>query len=121
VPRHRSADRASPACRAESGPSGPTALLLTGIVIATAISTILDAALVATRAPPALAIKDLIGSIIKIVVLVALAKTGSLGLILAYGLGISLSSVLKGLPFGAGSTVAANGSARRACSRATCR
>jgi hypothetical protein len=48
VPRHRPADRASPACPAKSGPAGPTALLLTGIVVATAISTILDAALVAT-------------------------------------------------------------------------
>ncbi len=79
------------------GHRGPTALLLTGIVIATAISTILDAALVATRATPALAIKNLIGSIIKIVVLVALARTGTPGLLLAYGLGISLSSVLSGL------------------------
>jgi len=79
------------------GQRGPTALLLTGIVIATAVSTILDAALVATRATPALAIKNLIGSVIKIVVLVVLARMGSAGLILAYGLGISLSSVLSGL------------------------
>lgn len=79
------------------GQRGPTALLLTGIVIATAISTILDAALIATRATPALAIKNVIGSIIKIVVLVVLAGTGSPGLLLAYGLGISLSSVLSGL------------------------
>jgi len=76
---------------------GPTGLLLTGIVIATAISTILDAALVATRATPALAIKNLVGSIIKIVVLVLLAGIGSRGLLLAYGLGLSLSSVLSGL------------------------
>ena len=79
------------------GHRGATGLLLTGIVIATAISTILDAALVATRATPALAIKNLVGSIIKIVVLVLLAGMGSPGLIIAYGLGISLSSVLSGL------------------------
>jgi len=79
------------------GHRGATGLLLTGIVIATAISTILDAALVATRATPALAIKNLVGSIIKILVLVLLAGMGSPGLIIAYGLGISLSSVLSGL------------------------
>jgi O-antigen/teichoic acid export membrane protein len=79
------------------GQRGPAALLVTGIVIATAVSTILDAALVATRATPALAIKNLIGSIIKIAVLVALARMGSVGLLLAYGLGISLSSILSGL------------------------
>jgi len=79
------------------GQRSATGVLLTGIVIATAISTILDAALVATRATPALAIKNLVGSIIKLVVLVLLAGIGSAGLILAYGLGISLSSVLSGL------------------------
>ena len=78
------------------GQRGLAALLLTGIVIATAISTILDAALVATRATPTLAIKNLFGSIIKIVVLVVLARIGSAGMILAFGLGISLSSVLSG-------------------------
>ena len=77
------------------GRRGPAALLLTGIVISTAISTILDAALVATRATPALALKNLIGSVVKIVILVTLVRIGSPGLLLAYGLGISLSSVLS--------------------------
>jgi O-antigen/teichoic acid export membrane protein len=79
------------------GQRGTTGVLLTGIVIATAISTILDAALVATRATPALAIKNLVGSVIKLLVLVLLARFGTPGLILAYGLGISLSSVLSWL------------------------
>jgi len=79
------------------GQRGATGVLLTGVVIATAISTILDAALVATRATPALAIKNLVGSIIKLVVLVLLAGIGSAGLIVAYGIGISLSAVLSGL------------------------
>jgi O-antigen/teichoic acid export membrane protein len=79
------------------GQRGTTGVLLTGIVIATAISTILDAALVATRATPALALKNLVGSIIKLVVLIVLTSFGTRGLILAYGLGISLSSVLSAL------------------------
>jgi hypothetical protein len=42
------------------GQQGTTGVLLTGLVIATAVSTILDAAaLVATRATPALAVKNL--------------------------------------------------------------
>lgn len=61
------------------GQRGATGVLLTGVVIATAISTILDAALVATRATPALAIKNLVGSIIKLVVLVLLAGSALLG------------------------------------------
>ena len=61
------------------GQRGTTGVLLIGIVIATAISTILDAALVATRATPALAIKNLVGSVIKLLVLVLLARFGSRG------------------------------------------
>jgi O-antigen/teichoic acid export membrane protein len=79
------------------GQRGTMGVLLTGIVIATAISTILDAALIATRATPALAVKNLAGSVIKLLVLVLLAGLGTPGLILAYGLGISLSSVLSWL------------------------
>ncbi len=62
------------------GQRGTTGVLLTGIVIATAISTILDAALVATRATPALALKNLVGSVIKLVVLVVLTRFGTRGL-----------------------------------------
>jgi O-antigen/teichoic acid export membrane protein len=79
------------------GQRGTMGVLLTGIVIATAISTILDAALIAIRATPALAMKNLVGSVIKLLVLVLLAGFGTPGLILAYGLGISLSSVLSWL------------------------
>ena len=69
-------------------------LLIIVLVICTAAGATLDAGLIATRATGALLIKNLAGGIFKIGALLALTRFGVAGLILAYGTGTMLASVL---------------------------
>ncbi|HEX9356401.1 MAG TPA: hypothetical protein VF933_21605, partial [Streptosporangiaceae bacterium] len=76
---------------------GGTALLVTGLVIFTAVSGTIDAGLIATRASHAVLIKNLAGSVVRIVALFLLAGLGSTGLLIAYSLGVALSTGLSSL------------------------
>lgn len=77
------------------GLRGGTSLLVTGFVVFTATGGLLQAGLVATRASQTVAITNLIGSIAKVATLFLLARLGSSGLLIAYGLGIALTSLLS--------------------------
>ena len=69
-------------------------LLIVVLVICTAAGATLDAGLVATRAIGALLVKNLAGGVLKIVALLVLIRFGIAGLILAYGTGTMVASVL---------------------------
>lgn len=79
---------------------GGVALLVTGLVIITAVSTAVNAGLVAVRATQAVLLTTVAGSIIKIAALIVLTGLGSSGLLLAYGLGLLLATGLGGLALG---------------------
>lgn len=75
---------------------GGMALLVTALVIFTAISTILDVGLVATRSSQSVLIKNLAGSIARVAAMLLLVSLPSSGLLIAYGLGLGLTVVLGG-------------------------
>jgi O-antigen/teichoic acid export membrane protein len=73
---------------------GGMVLLVTALVIFTAVSTILDVGLVATRSSQGVLIKNLAGSIARVAAMLLLVSFPSSGLLIAYGLGLGLTVVL---------------------------
>jgi O-antigen/teichoic acid export membrane protein len=73
---------------------GTMVLLVTVLVVFTAISGIVGAGLVAMRASHAVLITDLAGSVAQIVALILLASLHLPGLLIAYGLGLALATSL---------------------------
>ena len=72
------------------------AVLVTSLVIFTAISTILDVGLVATRSSHDVLIKNLVGSIARVAAMLLLVSLASSGLLIAYCLGLGLAVVIGG-------------------------
>ena len=79
---------------------GRTVLLVTGLVVFIAVSSIFDAGLVATRASHAVLIKNVAGSIVKVVAMLLLVSFPSGGLVIAYGLGLLVTTVLGSISLG---------------------
>jgi O-antigen/teichoic acid export membrane protein len=75
---------------------GVMVLLVTALVTLTAVSTILDVGLVATRSSQGVLIKNLAGSIARVAAMLLLVSFPSSGLLIAYGLGLGLTVVLGG-------------------------
>ena len=75
---------------------GGMVLLVTVLVTFTAVGTILDVGLVATRASQDVLIKNLAGSIVRVVAMLLLVSFPSSGLLVAYTLGLGLTLVLGG-------------------------
>ena len=75
---------------------GGMVLLVTVLVTFTAVGTILDVGLVATRASHDVLIKNLAGSIVRVVAMLLLVSFPSSGLLVAYSLGLGLTVVLGG-------------------------
>ena len=74
---------------------GRMAFLVTVLVVVTAVSSTLDACLVGIRASHVVLVKNLVGSLAKVAALVLLTALGSSGLLVAYGLGLTLATVLS--------------------------
>lgn len=80
---------------------GEMVLLVTILVVFTAVAGTLDAGLVATRSTRVLLIKNLVGSIVKLVAMLLLATTfRSSGLLISFGLGLVLATVLSAVALG---------------------
>jgi O-antigen/teichoic acid export membrane protein len=79
---------------------GGLAFLVTSLVILTAVSTTVNAGLVAVRASQAVLLTSVAGAIVKIIAVIMLTEFGSAGLLLAYGIGLLLASGLGGLALG---------------------
>ena len=75
---------------------GGMVLLVTVLVTFTAVSTILDVGLVATRSSHDVLIKNLAGSIARVAAMLLLVSFASSGLLIAYSLGLGLTVVLGG-------------------------
>ena len=76
---------------------GRMAFLVTVLVVVTAVSSTLDACLVGIRASHVVLVKNLVGSLAKVAALVLLTALGSSGLLVAYGLGLTLATMLSGV------------------------
>lgn len=76
---------------------GRMVLLVTVLVGFTAVSGTIDAGLVATRSSHVVLIKNLIGSVIKVAGLLLLVGFRSSGLLISYGLGLVLATILSGV------------------------
>jgi O-antigen/teichoic acid export membrane protein len=74
---------------------GGMVLLITALVVFTAIGTTLDAGLIATRSSHVVLAKNLVGSVVKVVGLILLAQFRSSGLLISYCLGLVLATVLS--------------------------
>lgn len=74
---------------------GQSAALFTALVIVSALNGVLNAGLVAIRAPWAVLWTNLVGAVARLVALFALASLRSSGLILALGVGLFLSTALS--------------------------
>jgi O-antigen/teichoic acid export membrane protein len=79
---------------------GGMVLLVTGLVVFSAISTTLDAGLIAARSSHAVFAKNLVGSAVKVAGLLILTRFRSSGLLISYGLGLVLATVLSDLALG---------------------
>ena len=75
-------------------------LLVTALVVFTAVSSLLDAGLVATRSSHAVLIKNVAASIVKVVALLLLVGFATSGLLTAYGLGLLVATVLGSISLG---------------------
>lgn len=75
---------------------GGMALLVTVLVIFTAVGGTLDAGLVAIRSSRFLLVKNLVGSIVKLVAMLLLATFHSSGLLLSFGAGLVIATTLGG-------------------------
>ena len=74
------------------GQHGGMVVLVTILVVVTAVSSVIDAGLIAIRYSSLVLIKNLIGSLVKVVALLLLARFASAGLLIAFGLGLVLST-----------------------------
>lgn len=79
---------------------GRLVLLVTALVVLTAISGTIDAGLVATRSSHVVLIRNLVSSTVKVIALLLLVRFGSFGLLLSYGFGLVLSTVFSGVALG---------------------
>lgn len=79
---------------------GEMVVLVTVLVVFTAVSGVLDAGLVATRSSHALLFKNLVGSTVKVVALFLLTSFQSSGLLISYALGLVLATTLGGVVLG---------------------
>ena len=79
---------------------GRMVLLVTVLVVFTAVSALLNAGLVATRSSHAVFIKNVAASIVKVVALLLLVSFPSSGLLMAYGLGLLVATVLGSISLG---------------------
>lgn len=79
---------------------GGMVLLVTALVGFTAVSSTIDAGLVATRSSYVVLIKNLAGSIVKVAALLLLVNLRSSGLLISYGLGLVLSTMLSSVALG---------------------
>lgn len=79
---------------------GKMALLVTVLVVFTAVSGTIDAGLIATRSSHIVLIKNLTGSIAKVAALFLLVRLQSAGLLVSYSLGLILSTLLSGAALG---------------------
>jgi O-antigen/teichoic acid export membrane protein len=75
---------------------GAIALLVTVLVVFTAVNGTLEAGLVATRSSHVVLIKNLMGSIVKLTAMLLLTRFQSSGLLFSFGLGLVLTTVLGG-------------------------
>lgn len=92
-----------------AGPHLPAALhlreqswvtvIVTVLVVLVAINGTIDACLIATRLSRAIVIKNVIASVAKVLAMFPLARLGSFGLIVAFGIGLVVSTLLGGLSF----------------------
>ncbi len=73
---------------------GKMVFMVSALVGVTAVGSTVDSGLVAKRSTYVLLLKNLAGSILKILALLFLASLRSAGLLLSYGLGLGLSTVL---------------------------
>ncbi len=79
---------------------GGMVLLVTVLVIFTAVGGTLNAGLVAIRSTRILLIKNLLGSIVKLIAMLLLTAFRSSGLLISFGLGLVLATVLSGAALG---------------------
>jgi len=79
---------------------GQMVLLVTILVVFTAVGGSFDAGLVATRSSHAVLIKNLVGSTVKVAALFMLTSFRSLGLLISYGLGLVLATIIGGIVLG---------------------
>lgn len=75
---------------------GRMVLLVTVLVVFTAVGSTMDAGLIATRSTRILLIKNLLGSIVKLVAMLLLTAFRSSGLLISFGLGLVLATILSG-------------------------
>jgi O-antigen/teichoic acid export membrane protein len=75
-------------------------LLITALVVFTAVSLILDAGLIATRSSQAILMKNVTGSLVKVAGMLLLISHPSSGLLIAYGLGLLVTTVLGSISLG---------------------
>lgn len=75
---------------------GGTAFIVTLLVVFTAVSGTLDAGLIATRATRPLLIKNLAGSVVKLMAMLLLSTLRSSGLLISYSLGLIVATALSG-------------------------
>ena len=77
------------------GQRGGMVVLVTVLVVVTAVSSVIDAGLIAIRYSSLVLIKNLLGSLVKVGALLLLARFASSGLLLAYGLGLTASTAVS--------------------------
>ena len=77
------------------GQRGSMVVLITVLVVVTAVSSVIDAGLIAIRYSSLVLVKNLLGSLVKVGALLLLARFASSGLLIAYGLGLVLSTAVS--------------------------
>lgn len=80
--------------------TGGLVLLVTVLVVFTAISGTLDAGLVAVRSSHAVLVKNVAGSIVKVAAMLVLVSFRSWGLLIAFALGLVVTTVIGGVSLG---------------------
>jgi O-antigen/teichoic acid export membrane protein/glycosyltransferase involved in cell wall biosynthesis len=96
------------------GQHGGMVVLVTILVVVTAVSSVIDAGLIAIRYSSLVLLKNLLGSLVKVGALLLLARFAATGLLLAFGLGLVLSTMISVIALGRrlGGRWAASGSLR---------
>ena len=79
---------------------GKMVLLVTVLVVFTAVGSTMDAGLIATRSARILLIKNLLGSTVKLVAMLLLTAFRSSGLLISFGLGLVLATILSSAALG---------------------
>ncbi len=74
---------------------GGMVVLVTILVVVTAVSSVIDAGLIAIRYSSLVLIKNLLGSLVKVGALLLLARFAYSGLLVAFGLGLVLSTAVS--------------------------